>query len=818
MADREVAVKLKLDASGAITGVTLLDSRFRKAGKGVTDLQRRTTRARDVMVRSFRQMGRAAALFTKSFGAIRRTLFTLRFLVLGFFVQQFVNRILRPLIDATVDLDRAQFRLGSAVNAAQKRFGQAAGKVREYFDLIVELRSETNQFSIRELTEVVAGVAELGRNFGVTGAQVKLLSRRILDLAAATGRTLTDVITRIRSGFLGSTEAIEDLGINFKVTRLQQEAFLLKMRGQFQLLTDVEQAQVRFSKAMKDSTEITGTLSKVTETISGRMRALGAAWSDLILLISQALVNTRGFQTVFEGVANLIQVATGNLKKLSKAGEQLRDVMNTLLGIFGSLFNFFVKGPALFAALFRELNSIGEIVTSIISGVVLAQGTKGLLSGAPLTLRETLAAAIASVFSLAIGKSELTISGFFIELFTIFRDGFKDFQLTTVKFAENAGGIFGDTFDIRDIDLQPIAEGLKNAGSAMKALIAQFGGVRQEGILTRFIPPKDMLQFQRDTDRVASVLSDLRTRVEEDLVKVRSAIINLGTDVRKTDPAEIANQFSKMAQGLGELIGQENEIIAFQQAMADFSLIMSLANGTFDLSTLTIDQLTAAINRLGIALEDVDIKGEGLFVRLAKELPKLIDITAQINQAVTSSLQSLGALFANLATGVEAPLKKFAAAILGVLGDLAIQLGSLFIAMGIGWIALRNGFANPAALIAAGAALVVVGGLIKGIASSLASGTALGAAGGATTGVDSGPLEFTVPLSSISPRQGIADDGLGEALDRLNSNLSRIEAQPGVLIVKEGVRQAGGITGLLTSTDRQQLTQRVLRQPTLNTF
>jgi len=139
MADREVSVKLNLDASGAITGVTLLDSRFRKAGKGVTDLQRRTTRARDIMVRSFRQMGKAAQLFTKSFGAIRRTLFTLRFLVLGFFVQQFVNRILRPLIDATVDLDRAQFRLGSAVNAAQKRFGVATGTIQKYVCVVCVL-------------------------------------------------------------------------------------------------------------------------------------------------------------------------------------------------------------------------------------------------------------------------------------------------------------------------------------------------------------------------------------------------------------------------------------------------------------------------------------------------------------------------------------------------------------------------------------------------------------------------------------------------------------------------------------------------------
>ena len=45
-------------------------------------------------------------------------------------------------------------------------------------------------------------------------------------IASGTGRTIEDVMERIRSGMLGSTEAIEDLGINVNVAMLEStEAF-----------------------------------------------------------------------------------------------------------------------------------------------------------------------------------------------------------------------------------------------------------------------------------------------------------------------------------------------------------------------------------------------------------------------------------------------------------------------------------------------------------------------------------------------------------------------------------------------------------------
>ena len=52
-------------------------------------------------------------------------------------------------------------------------------------------------------------------------AYTKQLIEASAVIASRTGRTVEDVNERIRSGLLGSTEAIEDLGINVNVALLE---------------------------------------------------------------------------------------------------------------------------------------------------------------------------------------------------------------------------------------------------------------------------------------------------------------------------------------------------------------------------------------------------------------------------------------------------------------------------------------------------------------------------------------------------------------------------------------------------------------------
>ena len=65
-------------------------------------------------------------------------------------------------------------------------------------------------------------------------------------------------------------------------------------------------------------------------------------------------------------------------------------------------------------------------------------------------------------------------------------------------------------------------------------------------------------------------------------------------------------------------------------------------------------------------------------------------------------------------------------ALIGMLGDVAIQIGKAAIAIGVGMLAVKMSFTNPLSAIAAGAALVLVGSLMKGLAASFSGGGSQG--------------------------------------------------------------------------------------------
>ncbi len=88
-------------------------------------------------------------------------------------------------------------------------------------------------------------------------AYTKQLIETSAVIASRTGRTVEDVSERIRSGLLGNTEAIEDLGVNVNVALLETtDAFNRLANGRsWQQLTFQEQQQVRLFAILEQSAE-----------------------------------------------------------------------------------------------------------------------------------------------------------------------------------------------------------------------------------------------------------------------------------------------------------------------------------------------------------------------------------------------------------------------------------------------------------------------------------------------------------------------------------------------------------------------------------
>jgi len=138
-------------------------------------------------------------------------------------------------------------------------------------------------------------------------------------------------------------------------------------------------------------------------------------------------------------------------------------------------------------------------------------------------------------------------------------------------------------------------------------------------------------------------------------------------------------------------------------------------------------------------------------VKAARAIDKAFQ--ASLRTGISQSVQALGAAL----VGAEGGFKKFGQTVLGIIGDMAINLGTTLIAMGIGIDALKASLLTfgGAAAIVAGVALVLIGGALKSLASGSIAEPVGG--GGVTSPAGGGavatPGEIFTPEDEIEPER-----------------------------------------------------------------
>ena len=133
-------------------------------------------------------------------------------------------------------------------------------------------------------------------------------------VASKTGRTMDDVMERIRSGLLGNTEAIEDLGIQVNVAMLETtDAFKRLADGRsWEQLEFYEQQQIRTLAILEQAHKAYG--DEVTQGSAYSVNGLTSAFSDLQSTMGMFL--NAGLQPVIKGLTELVQWANAGLKAI----------------------------------------------------------------------------------------------------------------------------------------------------------------------------------------------------------------------------------------------------------------------------------------------------------------------------------------------------------------------------------------------------------------------------------------------------------------------------------------------------------------------
>ena len=199
-------------------------------------------------------------------------------------------------------------------------YGEASEKVSEF----IEKSSKAIGMSKSAATSTAATYgnllsvwADVETNATLTNA----LLNQTAVVATKTGRTVTDVAERIRSGLLGNTEAIEDLGINVNIKTIEiTEAFQRIADGRsWEQLNAYEQSQIRTLAILEQSTKKYGT--QVSETTALTKSEFSAAYQD--------------FMVAWGNFVNIVLVPI--LKVLTKIISYVTVALNVLLGLNGDI-------------------------------------------------------------------------------------------------------------------------------------------------------------------------------------------------------------------------------------------------------------------------------------------------------------------------------------------------------------------------------------------------------------------------------------------------------------------------------------------------
>ena len=215
-------------------------------------------------------------------------------------------------IKSLVDSFKAFTSIESSMSRTSDIFG-AAGK---HIKTFAEGSAKNLGMAESAVYEYASTFGNLFKNITADSTENAAVSIKMMQasavIASKTGRTMEDVMGRIRSGLLGSTEAIEDLGINVNISMLEMtDAFKKIANGRsWNQLTFYEQQQVRTLGILEQAHKNFG--DEVQQGSTFALSNLSSAFKDL-QSAAGGFVNA-ALLPIIKGLTTVVQLAATALK------------------------------------------------------------------------------------------------------------------------------------------------------------------------------------------------------------------------------------------------------------------------------------------------------------------------------------------------------------------------------------------------------------------------------------------------------------------------------------------------------------------------
>ncbi|HEM6050268.1 hypothetical protein [Streptococcus suis] len=193
-----------------------------------------------------------------------------------------------------LDLGMYSTQMALEVSASVNQIKRQMGESSQAFLKWIDNNANAMNMSVGEATKYGAVYSNLFSNFIKDSNKLSAYTGKMLQtsavIAQGSGRTMTDVMERIRSGLLGNTEAIEDLGINVNVAMIEStNAFKRFANGQSWRQLDYNtQQQIRLMAILEQATAKYG--NTLQQSVNGRISLFKSLLSDAALNIGNAML------------------------------------------------------------------------------------------------------------------------------------------------------------------------------------------------------------------------------------------------------------------------------------------------------------------------------------------------------------------------------------------------------------------------------------------------------------------------------------------------------------------------------------------------
>lgn len=261
------------------------------------------------------------------------------------------TRLTLPVVAGFTVMTKSAIENETAMQQVEKIYGKAADSIKDF----AENKAIDYNMSASEAYKYSQIYGNLIQSITDDQTENAEKTQELLQassvIASSTGRSMEDVMDRIRSGLLGNTEAIEDLGVNVNVALLETTDAFKQIAGDksWDKLTFQEQQQIRLLGILEQTSKKYG--KEVNKNTASSIQQLTAKTKNL----------------------------TNNLgKKLLPVANKLLDKANSLMDKFETLNdeeqeNIIKIGLMVAAA--GPLLKVGSKAITIVGGVAKGIGT-----------------------------------------------------------------------------------------------------------------------------------------------------------------------------------------------------------------------------------------------------------------------------------------------------------------------------------------------------------------------------------------------------------------------------------------------------------